>query len=106
MLTPTKKNLKWDAHTLYKTVSHKHMSMLVNDSDLIDLMLIECDDGRWFITEESSIINSDDFFDAYSDTFVEPKFYVSFDDAEKAGCHFIADQTSKEFDEIYPYFEE
>jgi hypothetical protein len=103
---PEKINGKWDTHTFYQTVSHLHLSLLVNNSDLIDFMLVECADGRWFIVEESNTFECEQLFDAYSREFVEPKMYSSSDEAEKFACQLIAENTCLEFDEIYPYFKD
>jgi hypothetical protein len=99
-------NEKWDAHTFYQTVSHLHLTLLSDENDLIDLMLVKCSDGQWFIEQVSIPFESEKLFDAYSDEFVEPKFYSSSDEAEKIACKLIAENTSLEFDKIYPYFED
>jgi hypothetical protein len=103
---PEKVNGKWSTHSFYGTVSHLHLSFLLNGSDLIDLMLVECGDGRWFIEQVSITFESEQLFDAYSNEFVEPKFYSNSDEAEKFACKLIAENTSFEFEEIYPYFED
>ena len=103
---PKRINGKWDTHSFYKTVSHLHLSLLLDNNDFIDFLLVECADGRWFIIEESNTFESVQLFDAYSSEFIEPKFYSSFDDAEKFACKLIAENTNLEFDEIYPYFED
>lgn len=102
---PDKVNDKWDTHTFYKTVSHLHLSMLDNSNELIDLILVECGDGRWFVEQVSTPFESDQLFDAYSSEFIEPKFYESLGVAEEIACKIITENTSLKFDEIYPYFE-
>lgn len=81
MERPLKVNGMWDTHTHYRTINHTHMSYINTDSLLIDLCLVECQDGRWFIVDDTSEIEDDNIFDKCSDEFIEPKF---FDNEEKA----------------------
>lgn len=106
MATPNKVNEKWDSHTFYQTVSHHHLTLLTDGGDLIDLMLVECADSRWFIEKVSVKFESEHVFDAYAPQFIEPKFFANSDEAEKFACKLIVENTTLKFDEIYPYFED
>lgn len=72
-----KVNGVWDTHTLYKTINHTHVSYLYDDSILIDLMLVECGDGRWFIVDDTGELNDPSIHDKYSEVFSEPKFFMA-----------------------------
>jgi len=38
-----------DTHHLYNTVSHGHFDVLLDDGSLVELMVVECADGRWYL---------------------------------------------------------
>lgn len=38
-----------DTHSLFKTISHAHFDLPMDDGRVIELKLVECCDGRWFL---------------------------------------------------------
>lgn len=38
-----------NTHLLYNTVSHGHFDVLLADHSLVELMIVECADGRWYL---------------------------------------------------------
>ena len=78
---------KTDTHQLFNTISHEHLDDLVSwatgeypDSGLI---LVECEEGRWFIEQEFG--HAFDSFSGISkpksNSYIEPNFYLTREEA-------------------------
>lgn len=76
-----KRNGMWDTHTYYDTVSHSHLTYLCDDGRYVDIRLVECKDGRWFLIDDEGSVSDTGILDLYKDTFIEPRFFSSAEEA-------------------------
>lgn len=51
------------------------MSYFLENSYLIDLCLVKCQDEHWFIIDDTGEIQDDNLVDKYSEKFIEPRFF-------------------------------
>ncbi|MFT4060526.1 MAG: hypothetical protein QM652_13395 [Legionella sp.] len=102
-----------NSHRMYNTISHEHLDDLINwvigeypDSGLI---LVECEDGRWFIEQEYG--HAYDSFSGISkpklEPYLEPNFYTNRNKALAMAIELIK-RVYKNIDEtkISEYFNE
>ncbi|USD98893.1 hypothetical protein CTT30_22690 (plasmid) [Vibrio coralliilyticus] len=104
MCRPIKTTCGWDVYSLYHVKSHRHITVWDRDY-LVDLRLVECEDGQSFIVNESSSLVDEKLFELCSEKYQPPFMLNSINEAEEVACKIIAKQTSLEFEELYPYFE-
>lgn len=103
---PERKRDRWDTHTFYRTISHLHFTVFDSNNDMIDLMLVECESGKWFIEDSIGDLQDERVFQPLSGEFKEPNFYDDSEAVEKAACAVAAEHLKLNYDDIYPYFEE
>ena len=73
---------------------------------MLDLLLVECENGKWFIEDSIGSLQDERVFQPFSKIFIEPKFYDDSDIAEKVACEVAAEHLELSFNDIYPYFDE
>ncbi|PAW00410.1 hypothetical protein [Vibrio coralliilyticus] len=103
---PELKRERWDTHSFYRTTHHLHLTVCEAGGNMIDLLLVECENGKWFIEDSIGDLLDERVFQPSSKDFIEPKFYDDLNIAEKTACEVAAEHLKLNFHDIYPYFEE
>ena len=91
---------KMNTHEKYNTIDHIHLDMLVPHTDDVDLglMLVECENGKWYIEQEFSTnaYDASGVVKSQTDIITEPVFYPDEESAKKAALNIVKS--------IYPNF--
>ncbi len=82
------------------------MSYLYKDSNLVDLMLVECGDGRWFIVDDTGELNDPAIHDKYSEVFREPKFFKDENLATEYAIKIISNVSGESISKIIEHFKD
>ncbi|MEZ8733610.1 hypothetical protein [Vibrio sp. 10N.239.312.D08] len=94
---PNKRNGEWQTHDLFETVQHLHMTWITAETDIVDLMVVKCADGRWYACNDGSDICSDVLFEPCADEFEEPIFFNSLEHLKRVICRLVSEQLGVDF---------
>lgn len=71
--------MKTNTHELFKTIDHQHIG-----NDLKEILIAQCDDGRWFIENnwgDDDFENFEGISNPHLSPYVNPKFFNNEDEA-------------------------
>ena len=91
---------RYNSHAYFKTINHHHISDY-SGTETCDIMLVECQDGRWYIEDNwgGDAKGAEGVFDPFKKG-AYPRFYPSLEAANLKAAHVVSSITGAKVQDL------